>query len=288
MSTIDIKNEKKNNESGFKTDYKEFAINLTKSVLFKIVIYMLVFGTIGLYLTKIADSNLFNYINRIILENENIETVNDVSMHIIKTNWLNYENATSQKATFESNNSYLMKTLNTYLNFMQDRGKYKNGGYINRLGLFASTLCKNILATDFSIINYIYLTIGKLPEGVTMFISPIIGLFLFCVLFPINFFYSFYFITEIFKDDNGTEWFKDKKSILTNIFFYLIHFMSMFFFGWLPPLIIVCCLTFFNTFYAIFLPLIASYKDNSQKSKNLMNFISDTLYYKQKDRKSVV
>ena len=202
-------------------------------------------------------------------------------MHIIKTNWLNYENATSQKATFESNNSYLMKTLNTYLNFMQDRGKYKNGGYINRLGLFASTLCKNILATDFSIINYIYLTIGKLPEGVTMFISPIIGLFLFCVLFPINFFYSFYFITEIFKDDNGTEWLKDKKSILTNIFFYLIHFMSMFFFGWLPPLIIVCCLTFFNTFYAIFLPLIASYKDNSQKSKNLMNFISDTLYYKQ-------
>ena len=56
--------EKKKDTKKTNIDFKDFLINFFKSVLFTIIISIFIFGSIGLYTTKVAQSNILPEIGR--------------------------------------------------------------------------------------------------------------------------------------------------------------------------------------------------------------------------------
>ena len=135
MSTTEETNtidEKKAEESGTSTtslDFKGFISNYLSSIIFTIGISIFVIGGLGLYTTKVAQSNIlpdnieqapYTIIDRVV---ENIP----VDINIIRpTFWSENKDTFSQKAVFNSQ-EYLDSFSNSFLCSLKSKADPKSG-----------------------------------------------------------------------------------------------------------------------------------------------------------------
>lgn len=284
--------EKKAEESGTSTtspDFKGFISNYLSSIIFTIGISIFVIGGLGLYTTKVAQSNILP---------DNIElapytiidrTVKEIpiDINVMRPSLFSENKDTlSQKIIFNSQ-EYLDSFNKSFLCSLK-KSADPNAGLFANAPLFFSNVYDNIVAKNFLAINTIFLYLSYLPESAIMFLYGIFGIFLWIGLYFFNvcisIFYHIINIPQLFRtvsENNDKKW----ESIEQITFLRFIKFI-LFFFIWIPVGAISAFLTpAFFTIYGLISPLFASYnlKQTSatqNKNMNVIDFIKDTFAYK--------
>jgi hypothetical protein len=297
-TTID---EKKEEESGTSTtDFKGFISNYLSSIIFTIGISIFVIGGLGLYTTKVAQSNIlpdnidlapYTIIDRIVKDIP-------IDINIMRPSLFSENKDTlSQKAIFNSQ-EYLDSFNKSLLCSLKKSANPDNGLFANA-SLFFSKVYDNLVAKNFLVINSIFFYLSYLPESVIMFLYGIFGIFLWIGLYFFNvcisIFYHIINIPQLFRDvqqpqegllsgffgeeqkSNGLKW-----ESTEDISFLRFTKIILFFFIWIP---VGAFSTFvsplFFTLYSLMSPLYATYKvKQTNKTFNIIDFIKDTFAYK--------
>ena len=276
------KNEFKN--SNTTSDFKGFIKNYLLSIVFTIGIFII--GGIGLYTTKIAQSNILP---------DNIElapyTIKDrvvkdieVNINIIKPLFFSKdENILLQKSTFNSQ-EYLDSFNKNFLCYLK-KSADPNSGLLANPSLFFSMVYDNLVAKNFLAINTIFYYLSYLPESVIMLLYGLFGIFIWIGLYFFNvcisIFYHIINIPQLFRnlDDKTNKW----ESIEQISFLHFVKLL-LFFFIWIPIGTLSAFITpTFFTLYGLIAPLFAKYKitnTNNNKDYNVFNFLKDTFVYK--------
>ena len=283
-SSID---EKKNEDTGGSApDFKGFITNYLSSIVFTIGISVFVIGTLGLYSTKVAQSNIlpdnielapYTVIDRVV---ENIP----IDINIMRpTFWSENKDTFSQKAMFDSQ-EYLDSFSNSFLCSLKSKADPKSGA---NAALFFSRVYDNLVAKNLLAINTIFFYLSYLPESMVMLLYGFFGIFIWMGLYFFNMcisiFYHFINIPELFreasdKNDNGIfEWESDD-----NISFIRLFKLVLFFFIWIPVgLLSTFIMPSFFTIYGLISPLFATYSINkTKKTYGVYDFIKNTFAYK--------
>ena len=275
--------DKKENNDGFKPDFKEFIKNYFVSLVFTITIGIFVVGSIGLYTTKIAQANIlpdnielapFTLLDRI---------VNDIpiDINIMKPSIMSEaKECFSQKAVFNSK-EYLDSFDKSILCLLKKSADPNSGAFANA-PLFFSHVYENIIAKNFFAINSLFYYLSYLPESLIMLVYGLFGIFIWFLLFGFNFcisvFYHFVNIPQLFRSvSDSNKWEENDDISFIRPFKFLF-----FFFLWLP---IGCISAFvspaFFTMYGLIAPLFATYNlKQTNKKCTLLDFIKDTFAYK--------
>jgi hypothetical protein len=281
-NAIDAKKQESTNLTT--TNFKGFIINYTYSILFTIGIFII--GGLGLYTTKIAQSNILP---------DNIElapyTIKDrivkdieININIIKPLFFSKdENILLQKSIFNSQ-EYLDGFNKNFLCYLK-KSADPNSGLLGNPSLFFSIVYDNLVAKNFLAINTIFYYLSYLPESVIMLLYGIFGIFIWIGLYFFNVciavFYHIINIPQLFRDldDKTNKW----ESIEKISFLRFIKFL-LFFFIWIPVGTLSAFITpAFFTIYGLIAPLFAKYKitnTNNNKDYNVFNFLKDTFVYK--------
>lgn len=280
-STID---EKKNEETEGKTDFKAFAYNYIQSIVFTIGISIFIIGGLGLYTTKVAQSNILP--DDIDLAPYTVfdRVVNDIpiDMNIMRpTFWSDNKDTVSQKVKFNSQ-EYLDSFNNSFLCSIK-KAADPNSGLFANAPLFFSSVYDNIVAKNFLAINTIFFYLSYLPESIIMLVYGFFGIFLWFTLYLFNIcisiFYHFINIPQLFREapENSKQW-----EAHDNISFFRIGKILLFFFIWVPiALLSTFVVPIFFTLYGLISPLFASYKiQKSEKSNGIIDFIKNNFAYK--------
>ena len=295
MSTTEETNtidEKKAEESGTSTtslDFKGFISNYLSSIIFTIGISIFVIGGLGLYTTKVAQSNIlpdnieqapYTIIDRVV---ENIP----VDINIIRpTFWSENKDTFSQKAVFNSQ-EYLDSFSNSFLCSLKSKADPKSG---SNAALFFSRVYDNLVAKNLLAINTIFLYLSYFPESIIMLLYGFFGIFIWFGLYLFNMcisiFYHFINIPELFReslkytDKNKNEIFEWESD--DDLSFIRLFKLLLFFFIWIPVGLFSTFLTpIFFTFYGLISPLLATYSINkTKKTYGVYDFIIDTFAYK--------
>ena len=283
-NTNAIDEKKKESDNVTTTDFKGFIINYTRTILFTIGIFII--GGVGLYTTKIAQSNILP---------DNIElapyTIKDrvvkdieININIIKPLFFSKdENILLQKSTFNSQ-EYLDSFNKNFLCYLK-KSADPNSGLFANAPLFFSTVYDNLVAKNFLAINTIFYYLSYLPESVIILLYGIFGIFIWIGLYFFNvcisIFYHIINIPQLFRDldDKTNKW----ESIEQISFLRFIKFL-LFFFIWIPVGTLSASIApSFFTIYGLIAPLFAKYKitnTNNKKDYNVFNFLKDTFIYK--------
>ena len=297
--TDNIESKKKEQTNEVKpTDWKQFAVNFSKSFLVTICLGVVVVGACGLYTTKVAQSNILPSNVDFAPYTNNDYTVDppaSIFMNIIKIrSWKGFnflDEATSvhsQEATFIKEtftNSWLFNLL-CFLDRYATSNEPNDPKTFSNLSHFIHSILKTNLSNSFGILNTIYSLLYKLPEWVVM-------LFYFTVFPFIGMFLLFYngirsLITHLGNTTAAFSEFKDKQKwediplfdesrgwlnffwvIIVFIFYVIISFYLAFF------------MSCFTTIYSLFSPLMREYKlKNSDETYGFGTFLRDTFVYK--------
>ncbi len=284
MSTSDQNaiDEKKGENTEFKPDFKGFIKNYLISIIFTIGVGVFIVGTIGLYTTKVAQSNIlpddvelapFTVIDRI---------VNDiyVDVNIMKPSiFSDSSECSSQKAVFNSQ-EYLDSFKRSFLCYIKSKAN-PDGGLFSNAPLYFSHVYENLIAKNFLATNTIFLYLSQLPESLIMILFGLFGIAIWLLMYFFNMcisiFYHFVSIPQLFRDISDDKWESNK-----DISFIRIMKLIMFFFIWVPVGFISATLSpLFFTLYGIFAPLFATYQiKQTNKKNNVFDFIKDTFVYK--------
>ena len=282
MSTTDAIDEKKTEESGFTPDFKGFATNYISSIIFTIGISIFIIGGLGLYTTKIAQSNIlpdnielapYTVIDRIV-------TDIPIDINIMRTTMFSDNKDTfSQKALFNSR-EYLDSFNNSFLCSLKKNAD-PNGGLFSNGPLFFSSVYENLVAKNFLAINTIFFYLSYIPESIIMLVYGFFGIFLWISLYFFNvcisIFYHIINIPQLFRtvsQENDKNWESTK-----DISFLRMDKLFIFFFWFFIGLFSTFVTPFFFTIYGLAAPLFASYYVKN-KRYNIFDFIKDTFVYK--------
>jgi hypothetical protein len=281
--------EKKKEETGNSTtpDFKGFIKNYIFSIVFTIGISVFIIGGLGLYTTKIAQSNILP---------DNIElapyTIKDrvvkdieININIMKPLFFSKnDNISLQKSIFNSQ-EYLDSFNKNFLCYLKKSADPKSGLLANP-SLYFSIVYDNLVAKNFLAINTIFYYLSNLPESAIMLLYGIFGIFIWIPLFFFNFcisiFYHIINIPQLFRDIDDTT---NKWESVEQISFFHFTKMLLFFFIWIPIGIFSSFNTpVFFTIYGLIAPLFAKYKikntNNNNIDYNVFNFLQDTFVYK--------
>jgi len=300
-SAIDGKKKEKteySNTSNTSYDLTKFCLFYLLTILFIIGIF--IFGSLGLYTTKIAQSNIlpdnielapYTVIDRI-LEN-NI----DIDINVMRPSLFSeYKEIFSQKANFNSQ-EYLDSFSNSFLCYLKKNAQDPEGGFLSNGSLFFSSVYDNIVAKNFLAINTIFYYLSYLPESAIMIFYVFFGIILFIMLYLYNLVYSVIYhvskIPELFRNVSNTNTEETNKKIkmwesYENIGFFNIGFLKfntkllLFCFVWWWILIISAFLSpIIFTFYGLLSPLYVTYNvKNIEKKHTIIDFIKNTFVYK--------
>lgn len=291
MSTTEDTNaidEKKIEETGTSitsSDFKSFLLNYLSSIIFTIGIGIFITGTLGLYTTKVAQSNIlpdnielapYTVIDRI---------VNDIpiDINIMRPSFFSENKVTSsQKAIFNSQ-EYLDSFNNSLLCSLKKNAGDPNGGLSANASLFFSSVYDNIVAKNFLAINTIFLYLSYLPESAIMIIYGFFGIFLWITLYFFNvcisIFYHIVSIPELFR--NASEDYPNQWESSKNIGFFNVKLLFFCFIWWWIGIISAFVSPAFFTLYGLISPLYATYKIKQTNNKfNIVDFIKNTFAYK--------
>jgi hypothetical protein len=287
-SAIDEKKNEDAGTGGSLPDFKGFIKNYISSIVFTIGISIFIIGGLGLYTTKVAQSNIlpdnielapYTIIDRIV---ENIP----IDINIMSPSIFSEKDTISQKAIFNSQ-SYLDSFSNSLLCSLKDKA-YAKGK--SNAALFFSRIYDNLAAKNLLAINTIFFYLSYLPEPLIMILYGLFGIFIWIGLYFFNMcisiFYHFINIPELFReslkytDKNKNEIFEWESD--DDLSFIRLFKLLLFFFIWIPVGLFSTFLTpIFFTFYGLISPLLATYSINkTKKTYGVYDFIIDTFAYK--------
>ena len=280
--------EKKKEETGNSTtpDFNGFIKNYISSIVFTIGISVFVIGGLGLYTTKIAQSNILP---------DNIElapyTIKDrvvkdidININIMKPLFFSKnDNISLQKSTFNSQ-EYLDSFNNNLLCYLK-KSADPTSGLLANPSLFFSIVYDNLVAKNFLAINTIFYYLSHLPESAIMLLYGGFGIFIWTALYFFNvcisIFYHIINIPQLFRDIDDTT---NKWESVEQITFLRFMKFVLFFFIWLPIGTLSAFTTpVFFTVYGLIAPLFAKYKiknTNNNTDYNVFNFLQNTFVYK--------
>ena len=206
-STID---EKKTEDTDVTPDFKGFITNYISSIVFTIGIAIFLIGGLGLYTTKVAQSNIlpdnielapYTVFDRVVKEMP-------IDMNIMRpTFWSESKDTVSQKAIFNSV-EYLDSFSDGFLCYIKKNANPTTGLLANA-PLFFSRVYDNLIAKNFLAINSVFFYLSFLPETAIMFLYGIFGIFIWMGLYFFNLcisiFYHFINIPELFRNADETD-----------------------------------------------------------------------------------
>lgn len=303
-SAIDEKKAQESGTSSSSQDFKSFISNYLSSIIFTICISIFIIGGLGLYTTKVAQSNILP---------DNIElapyTLFDrivkpmpIDINIMRSSFLSEnKEILSQKAIFNSQ-EYLDSFNKSFLCSLKNYADPNSGLFAN-LCLYLSFVYDNLVAKNFLAINTIFFYLSFLPESLIMLLYSFLGIFIWIGLYFFNvcisIFYHIINIPQLFRhvtepskslfngifgifgfksDSNSTK----KWESMESISFFRLMKILMFFFLWIPIGFLSAFLSpIFFTIYGLISPLFATYKlKQTNKNLNVFDFIKDTFAYK--------
>lgn len=295
MSTEDTNtiDEKKNNTSNEKQNkIYPFLINYLIFTIGFIIIFIFVLGSVGLYTTKVAQSNIlpdninlapFTTLKR------NVENI-DIDINVVKP-WFqffssNTDETISQKIDFNSA-EYLESFEDSFLETLKSYANPQAGIFANS-ALYYSKVYDSIVATNFSVINTIFYYLSFLPESVIMLLYSIFSFPLFFIVYGLSYVWTFFFhlinLPQFFRaasENNKYNWEPDNK-----ISFLRIIPLILFWFNFIGAIISACVSPIFFTLYAFLSPLFISanliIEPSKKKKYSLFNLIIDSFNYKSK------
>ena len=294
--------EKKAEEEGTTTDngnWSDFFKNFGSVIITGILIGVICIGSIGLFLTKVADANILP--TDLNAQPYNPLKKRDVPVDLIYMNpvkilgffglgfWDEPTSYNIQEANFYNTNGldFLESFKNTWLCSLLAKSE-PEGAFKSAFWTFEYDALKSNLCMSFTSMQKIFYYMNYLPEWATMLLCAI---FFILIIFLINFFNFCYSIvshlsnlpdlfTHVFypktlnanaSDNHGFDW-------LFACFWFYVYFILGFWSAILSP--------FFITLYTFFKALSANYyvrmKEQSDppQKMNLFNFIKNVFYYK--------
>ena len=269
-------------------DFKGFTLGILSSIFYTIILQIVILGNVGLFLCKVAQSNVLP--DNILLEPfgeyvRNVEEI-EVNINVIKQYgffglgwWAKPTTVLSQKAIFNEK-----ETLDSYFHGIV--GYLLKCKYSGQTGLYFANVINSVIATNNYFINKIYGFINSVfSEWIILLFYP----FVFVLLLIFHFFVSFfstilYLVTNIkelfrLKDNKTNEWENE-----ANInYFFVGRWLGWvrFFILLLLSGITISIVTLFTFIYSIFSPLFLNYKvKGSDKKQGFLNFMLDSFLYK--------
>jgi hypothetical protein len=280
--------EKKAEDSGTNTsspDYKSFFVNYLTSITVTIGLTIFMLGGLGLYTTKVAQSNIlpdnielapYTLVDRIV---EDIP----IDINIMRPSFFSdNKDSFSQKAIFNSQ-EYLDSFNKSFLCYLKSYAD-PNGGLFSNAPLYFSNVYDNLVAKNFLAMNSIFYYFSYLPESIIMILYGFFGIFIWMGLYFFNLctsiFYHIINIPQLFR--NASDKNKNLWQTQRDISFFNILKLILFFFLWIPIGFFSAIISpIFFIIYAFIAPLFATYKiKSSNKSHNVFDFIKDTFVYK--------
>ena len=285
--------EKKAEETGTSTaspDFKGFATYYLLSIIFTIGIVIFIIGGLGLYTTKVAQSNILpdniEYAPYTIFDRE-VSPI-PIDINVMRPSIFSENGDTlSQKVIFNSK-EYLDSFNKSFLCSLKKSAVPTNGMFAN-LPLYFSFVYDNIVANNFLAINTLFFYLSFLPESAIMFLYGFFGIFLWIGLYFFNIcisiFYHIINIPQLFRSAP----YKDEKlwEPMKEIGFIRFVKLVLFFFLWIPiGSLSAFIVPPFFTIYGLIAPLLSTYKltqkaTNKNKTYNVIDFIKNTFAYKQ-------
>ena len=282
--------EKKAEDTGPTTgNFSSFVTNYMTSLIFTIGFSVVLIGTLGLYTTKVAQSNILPDNVELAPFTDTMRNVEEIpiDMHIIRNlTWGGVKNTISQKGFFDEQNflETFKDTLAGKVLCAWKSVSEPTSGVLANGGLFFSNVYNSTMATNFAFINTFFLWMSYLPESIIMLVYALFGIFIWMGLYFINFFFgAFYHITNILNlfrntlPKDNTKW---EAPADTSFFsFKIIYFI---FIWWWIVFISIFVTPIITTFLGLITPLQTKYKTNkdSKTYLNVFNYIVDTVIYK--------
>jgi len=280
-NVVEQKRAESKKQSIVQYDVKGFIKNYLFSLIFIIGIMIFLFGSLGLYITKVAESNIlpddielspFTSINR---------NIPDIPIDIYVQRPKLFGDAISQKATFNQQ-SFLDSFDGGIFGFLRKRSLPTKT--LSNTMNYLSQVYENVLAKNYAIINTLFGYLSYLPESFIMIICGLFGIFawggLYLVTMCLCVFYHFIEIPQLFRNPdstNKTNW-ENKEHIS---YLQPLRWLT-FFFCWIPLGVVSSFVSpFFVTLCSLFSPFYATYETrNDKQNKTVWNFLLDNLVYK--------
>jgi hypothetical protein len=291
--------EKKNDNTEKKANFKGFIQNyLYVIIVSSIFIGVILFGSINLYLTKIAVANilptntdLYPFVDSTNneLKEEVINRVKVITMNPVKIRtwfglgfWDDPVQTYSQKAYFD---------FKEFLNSFKDGWLVKLRNYANNpnnnlsnFTLFMSEVLNSMTANSFGIITNIFKIFNFLPEWMNMLFGTALlflsSIFIYGYNFIVGIFYHILNLKQYFKEvskENPNLWESDKSTS----FIRIIKILLFCFIWWWVSIISIFVSPAFVTFYTIIKSLTAKYKlDKGDGDNGFLSFLKDNIVYK--------
>jgi hypothetical protein len=290
MSSIDEKKEPVVSP----TNYTLFIMNYIISIIITIGILIVLIGSLGLYTTKVAQSN-------ILPDNINLAPYTDIArdikemaidMNIMKDRtWTGkLTNIYSQKAYFNEK-QYIANFKDTLtgsaLNSLKEWSEPTNGIIANP-ALYLSQIYNSLIANNFAFINTVFLYLSYFPEWTIMLLYGFFGFFIWMALYLFNFcasiLYHFTNILNLFRttlSGDNTKW-ETNATVSLFGFNRITKWICFWFLWWWLAFISIFLTPIITSLLALISPLQASYKIDikSKKKMGILDFITDTIVYK--------
>jgi len=276
-------------------DFKGFIFNYIYSIVFTIIISIFIIGGIALYTTKVVKAENILPINIDYAPytdklNPNIANKTKIEINIMRPHFFSDEtHTTSQTVNFKSR-EYLDSFVNSIICSLKSWANPKNT--MSNYGLYFSKVYDLIVSYNFWFINFIYGTLGFLPESIIMILFGLFGPLLYIVLFLFNNAISIIFhiinLGQIFKgtttiSENELAWSKNTAwgwTFIWNILlFFVLGITLCFASAFVIPI--------FFTIYALLAPLYVKYdllntdtNSTLRENQTFFDFIKSTFVYK--------
>lgn len=290
--------DKKKGSSEKKADFKGFIQNYFFVIIVSfILIGVILFGSIGLYLTKVSiadilptniDSAPYTEISSQELKEEIKKRLNVVTMNPVKIRtwfglgfWDEPVQTYSQKALFDYK-EFIDSFEGSWITKLKEYSK--PGTILSNFTLFMSQVLMSMTAKSFDIITNIFQLLNYFPEWLAMLVSLFLGIFICLFIYGYNFvvgiFYHILNLKQYFKEvsENNPEiWESDKSTS----FLRIVKIILFCFIWWWVSLISIFITPLFVTLYTLIKPLTAKYKlDKGTSDYSFWDFLKDNIIYK--------
>jgi hypothetical protein len=276
------------------TNYKSFISNYITSIIFTIGVSVILIGSLGLYTTKVAQSNILPDNINLAPYTDIIRNVQEtpIDMNIVRDiSWnLKVHNIVSQKAYFNEA-QFLDNFKNTLTGNVLGSLKSKSNpssGFFSNGGLYFSSIYDSMMSKNFGFINSLFLYLSYLPETAIMLLYGFFGMFIWVGLYIFNFFtsimYHISYILQFFRTslpNDATKW--EASSDVSLVGFNKIGKWCLFFMlWWWVALISIFITPLITSLLTLISPLQTNYKldRDSKKYLGIFDFIKDTIVYK--------
>jgi hypothetical protein len=289
QSVIEEKKAEDEETTEKKVDWGGFFKNFGSGLIMVILIGVVCIGSIGLFLAKAANANVFpTDIN--MQPYENIKR--DLDIEIIYMNpvkilpyyglgfWADPEKYWIQEANFfnsKADVNFMDKFFNMWLCSLQKKDTF--------FWIFETDVLKSMMRMSFFIISSVFFYMNYLPEWLTMLVFALFFAGILTVIYVGNFIYGIYthvvkfieLISVLLKPNNEDPFLSDYPGI---IMYSILYFWAAFFSVLISPALI----TIYTLFKALSVNYIVRKKDNKSdepaQKMNLISFIKNVFYYK--------